>query len=71
VVVWALHLPYEKPGLWRSTTVPVTAGLILAASATPVPVLATGLLLTALVAVSVFLNRPDRAAADHPAPAPS
>jgi low temperature requirement protein LtrA len=56
VVVWAFHLPDKKRGLWRSAAVPFTAALILTSSATPVPVLATGLLLTALVATSVFVS---------------
>jgi low temperature requirement protein LtrA len=60
VVVWALHAPYKKRGVLLSVVVPLTAALILASSATPAPVLVTGLLLTALVALSVLLHRPDK-----------
>jgi len=58
VVVWALHFPYKRPGILRSTAVPVTATLILASVATPVPALATGCLLAVLVAASIVANRP-------------
>jgi len=57
LVVWLLHAPYKAPGLLRSFVVPVAVGLILAASATPEPVLATGLLLVVVVAISIFAKR--------------
>ena len=50
--------PYKRRGILRSVVVPVSAALILASSASPVPVLATGILLVAVVAVSVAANRP-------------
>ena len=61
VVVWGLHAPYKKPGWVRSLAVPIAAALILASSAAPEPVLVTGLLLTSLVVISVFTNRPEPA----------
>jgi low temperature requirement protein LtrA len=50
LAVWALHAPYKAPSRLRTFGAPVTAALILACSATPEPVLATGLILAALVA---------------------
>jgi hypothetical protein len=69
VVVWALHAPYKKPGPMRTVVVPVAAVLILVSSATPVPVLITGLILTALVILSIITGAavaPERAGADRP-----
>jgi low temperature requirement protein LtrA len=63
VAVWALHARYKPPSLLRTFAVPVTATLILFSSATTEPVLATGMLLAALVAVSVLVNRPRPAVA--------
>jgi low temperature requirement protein LtrA len=60
LVVWGLHAPFKKPGIVRVVVVPVTAALILASSVTPVPVLVTGLLLAALVVVSVMVRQPER-----------
>jgi low temperature requirement protein LtrA len=57
VVVWALHAPYKPPSWLRNYPVPVAAVLILASSATPEPVLATGVVMAALIAVGVFANR--------------
>ena len=60
VTVWALHLRYKRPGWHRRFAVPVAAVGILAASATPEPVLVTGVLLVALVSVGVAANRRPR-----------
>jgi low temperature requirement protein LtrA len=61
VAVWGLHYADKAPGPLRTFAVPVGAGLILAASFTPEPVLATGALLAALVAGGVV----NRALASH------
>jgi len=58
--VWALHFRHKRPGWHRALAVPVAVALIVASSATPEPVLATGVLLVALVGVSVAANRPPR-----------
>jgi hypothetical protein len=53
----------------RTVVVPVAAVLILVSSATPVPVLITGLILTALVILSIITGAavaPERAGADRP-----
>jgi low temperature requirement protein LtrA len=52
--VWALHFRHKAPGPMRVYAVPVAVVLILAASVTPEPVLATGLLLATLVLTSVI-----------------
>ncbi len=61
VTVWALHVRSKRPGWHRRFAVPVAVVLILGASATPEPVLVTGLLLATLVALSVAINRPQPA----------
>jgi low temperature requirement protein LtrA len=53
LVVWALHAPYKRPSILRNIGAPLTVILVLASSATPQPVLATGVLLTALLAVTL------------------
>jgi low temperature requirement protein LtrA len=58
LAVWALHAPYKAPSRLRNFGVPVTAAIILACSATPEPVLATGLTLAALVAFSLRVRQP-------------
>jgi low temperature requirement protein LtrA len=58
LAVWALHAPYKAPSRLRNFGVPVTAAIILACSATPEPVLATGLTLAALVAFSLRARQP-------------
>jgi hypothetical protein len=60
--VWALHARAKPPGWLRSYAAPVTATLILCSSFTPQPVLVTGLLLTALVALWVVIDRQQAAA---------
>ena len=56
ITVWALHIKYKKPGLLRDFGVPTAAVLVLATSWTSEPVLATGIILAALVMMSVAFN---------------
>ena len=63
LAVWALHAPYKPPGPLRSFAAPVGAAAILAATASGQPVLASGLILAALVAAGVLAN--PRAAEDQ------
>jgi hypothetical protein len=58
ITVWALHFRYKKPGLLRDIGAPIGAALVLGTSWTSEPVLATGVILTGLVAASVVLNNP-------------
>ena len=51
--VWALHARYKPPSWVRNYAAPITALLILGTSFTSEPVLLTGLLMVALVAVNV------------------
>jgi low temperature requirement protein LtrA len=53
ITVWALHFRYKKPGLLRDIGAPTGAILVLGTSWTGEPVLATGVLLAALVGTSV------------------
>jgi low temperature requirement protein LtrA len=53
VAIWLLHRTYKDPGPHRTWAAPVTATLVLASSWTPEPVLASGLVLAALVASAV------------------
>ncbi len=56
--VWAVHYRYKRATWVRSWAVPTTVVLILASSATAEPVLVTGLLMAALVALNtVATNR--------------
>ncbi|MGO9874675.1 MAG: low temperature requirement protein A [Acidimicrobiia bacterium] len=57
LAVWALHARYKHTGRVRTFAVPVTAALVLVSSVTPQPVLATGVVLAALVVVDVLANR--------------
>jgi hypothetical protein len=57
VSVWALHVGAKPPGPLRTFAVPMTALLVLASSFTPDPVLFTGVILAALVAVEFAANR--------------
>jgi low temperature requirement protein LtrA len=50
---WALHAPYKEPSRLRSFGVPIADALILASSATPQPVLGTGIVLAVLLAVTL------------------
>jgi low temperature requirement protein LtrA len=56
VVAWALHAPYKPPSVFRNWSVPVAVVLIIASSATSQAVLATGLLLTALLALTLVFG---------------
>ena len=56
ITVWALHIKYKKPGLLRDFGAPTAAVLVLATSWTSEPVLATGVILAALVMMSVAFN---------------
>jgi low temperature requirement protein LtrA len=65
LAVWALQLRPHHLGRWPSALVPATAAVVLAATLAPEPVLVTGLLVAAMIAVSqVALSRP--AAAREP-----
>src|SRR5262245_8574968 len=64
LAVWLLHVGDKDPGPLRSYLPPLGAALILASSMTPEPVLLTGLVLTAMVALSVLLSG-DRLALDE------
>ncbi len=55
LTVWILHVRPHRVGPARTAAFPAAAALVLAATPTGQPVLATGLLLAALVAVSVLL----------------
>jgi low temperature requirement protein LtrA len=59
LAVWALQVRPHHLGRWPGTVVPATALLVLASTLTPEPVLVTGLLAAAMIAVSlVALQRP-------------
>jgi low temperature requirement protein LtrA len=65
LAVWALQLRPHHLGRWYGSLVPVAAALVLGSTLTPEPVLVTGLVVAAMIAVSlVVLHRP------HEAPAP-
>jgi len=57
LAVWALHARYAHVTRLRTFAVPVAAALVVASSVTPQPVLATGVLLAALVVVNVTTSR--------------
>jgi low temperature requirement protein LtrA len=54
--VWALHARQKQPGFMRFGAVPLTAGVVLAGSLTPEPVLVAGVVLAMLVAASVVVR---------------
>jgi low temperature requirement protein LtrA len=59
LAAWALQVRPHHLGRWPGTVVPATALLVLASTLTPEPVLVTGLLAAAMIAVSlVALQRP-------------
>jgi low temperature requirement protein LtrA len=59
LAVWALQVRPHHLGRWSSAVVPATAVLVLASTLSPEPVLVTGLLAAAMIAVSlVALHRP-------------
>jgi low temperature requirement protein LtrA len=65
LAVWALQVRPHHLGRWHGALTPATAVLVLASTFTPQPVLVTGVLVAAMIAVSlVTLHRP----AASPAP---
>jgi low temperature requirement protein LtrA len=59
LAVWALQVRPHHLGRWHGALTPATAVLVLASTFTPEPVLVTGILAAAMVAVSlVTLHRP-------------
>lgn len=65
LAVWALQVRPHHLGRWHGALTPATAALVLASTFTPEPVLVTGVLVAAMIAVSlVTLHRP----AASPAP---
>jgi low temperature requirement protein LtrA len=64
LAVWALQLRPHHLGRWPSAVVPAAAALVLAATLSPEPVLVTGLLVAAMIAISqVTIDRPTAARA--------
>ena len=64
LAVWALQLRPHHLGRWHTALVPATAVLVLASTLVPEPILVTGLLVAAMIAVSlVALHRPAAAPA--------
>jgi low temperature requirement protein LtrA len=55
--VWALHSPYKRPSLLRNFGVPAAVVVVLGCSATPQPVLATGIVLSLLLAVTIAARK--------------
>src|SRR5215216_1780257 len=63
LAVWALQVRPHHLGRWHGAVVPAAALLVLASTLSPEPVLVTGLLAAAMIAVSlVTLPRPDQPA---------
>jgi low temperature requirement protein LtrA len=60
LIVWILHYRYKRPSIFRTIAVPIGIALIVASSATPQPVLWTGVVMLALVVVSVAMNLGDQ-----------
>jgi low temperature requirement protein LtrA len=59
LAVWALQVRPHHLGRWHTTLVPATAVLVLASTLAPEPILVTGLLVAAMIGVSlVALARP-------------
>lgn len=52
--IWALHVRPRRPGSIRTAAYPLTAVLVLAAAATPMPQPLIALLLVALLATSML-----------------
>jgi low temperature requirement protein LtrA len=68
LAVWVLHSRAKAPGPMRTYVPPVAAALVVLTSFTPEPVLATGLLLVAVVALGIVVSPVERgAAAEHAA----
>jgi low temperature requirement protein LtrA len=64
LTVWALHARYKPPSKMRTFAVPIAVVAILASSFTSQPVLATGSIMTVLVAMTVITQRGLDAALD-------
>jgi low temperature requirement protein LtrA len=59
LAVWALQVRPHHLGHWHTTLVPTTAVLVLASTLAPEPILVTGLLVAAMIGVTlVALHRP-------------
>jgi hypothetical protein len=56
LVVWILHLRYKASSLVRNYAVPIGIVLIVTSSATPEPVLSTGMIMLVLVGVSISVG---------------
>jgi low temperature requirement protein LtrA len=67
LVVWGLHFRFKPPSAVRNFAVPVGAALVLGASATPQPVLLSGIVMALLVAVGVA-EREHQQKDERPAP---
>ena len=64
LAVWALQVRPHHLGHWHTALVPITAVLVLASTLTPEPILVTGLLVAAMIGVTlVTLHRPAAARA--------
>jgi low temperature requirement protein LtrA len=57
IAVWMVHRRYKPPGRWRTFAAPVAAALIVASSALPQPVFASGIIMAVLVAAITFVYR--------------
>jgi len=58
VAVWALHVRPHHLGRWHGALVPAAAVLVVASTLTPEPVLVTGLVVAAMVAVTLVSLEP-------------
>jgi hypothetical protein len=56
-VVLRRRVSFNAQGLWKIIAVPVAVALLLASSVLSDPVLATGIIMTALVATNVWVYR--------------
>ena len=57
VAVWSVHKRFKPKGPWRTFAAPLAAGLIVAASLLPQPVLAAGIIMAVLVAANAYVYR--------------
>jgi low temperature requirement protein LtrA len=55
--VWLVHRRYKPPGRWRTFAAPIGVALIVAASASPQPVFAAGVVMAVLVAATTYVYR--------------
>ena len=56
LAVWILHFRYKASNFARNFAVPIGIVVIIGSSATPEPVLSTGLVMLALVALSTAIS---------------